>query len=69
MPLGVEAGDTLPHGAAAQDTLQLTPALVASSVTVAVSWVVLPASTWVGFGVTETVTPGTVMVPELDTEG
>lgn len=44
-PLGVDVGDTLPHGGAEHDTVQLTPLLAESLVTVAVNCAVAPTST------------------------
>ena len=67
-PLIVDVGETFPHGAAEQDTVQVTPLLLASFATVAVNACVPVASTLVAPGETETVIPSTAMVPEFDTD-
>jgi hypothetical protein len=59
----------VPHGAGEQDSVHATPLLVASLATVAVIGRVPPASTLFVSAVTETVTPGTVIVPELEIVG
>jgi hypothetical protein len=61
-PLAVVVGDTLPHGAVEQLTVQLTPLLAGSPVTVAVKLKVAPARTVAVPGAMETVIPGTVTV-------
>jgi hypothetical protein len=69
-PLAVVAGETVPHGAAEHDTVQVTPLFAESLVTVAVNCAVVPAGTVAGFGATETVIVGTetvtVTVAEAD---
>ena len=57
----------MPHGAGAgeHDTVQLTPLLAGSLVTVAVNCAVAPASTVADWGTTETVVPGIVMLAEF----
>ena len=67
-PLLVDVGETVPHGAAEQDTVQVTPPLLASLATVAVTACVPVASIIASPGDTETVTPSTGMVPELETD-
>lgn len=67
--LAVEAGETVPQGAAEQETVQVTPLLERSSVTVAVNAIVEPAWIVLGFGATVTVIPGIVMVAELEVVG
>jgi hypothetical protein len=54
-PLAVAAGETDPQGAAGHDTVQMTPLLAESLVTVAVTCTAPPACTVVGFSATETV--------------
>jgi hypothetical protein len=49
VPLAVDAGDTLPQGAAEHDSVHVTPLLARSLPTVAESCAVVPAGT-VGFG-------------------
>jgi len=66
VPLAVLVGFTLPHAAAEQEMLQVTPLLPASLVTVAVNWAVAVARTVALPGETETVMAGTVIVAELD---
>ncbi len=68
-PLAVAAGEIVPQGAVAHETVQLTPLLLGSFATVAVKTWLLFASTSEFWGETETVTPKTVMVPEFETEG
>jgi len=63
-PLAVLVGDTLPHAAAEQETLQVTPLLLASFVTVAVKGCVVPAGTVAVAGATDTVIPVSVTVAE-----
>jgi hypothetical protein len=59
--LSVEAGDTLPHSVAEQTTLQVTPALAGSFVTVTVNCMLLVASRGSGLcGSTSTTIAGTV---------
>jgi len=59
--LGVEAGDTLPHSVAEQTTLQVTPALAGSFVTVTVNCMLLVASRGSGLcGSTSTTIAGTL---------
>ena len=67
-PLAVDAGDTVPHGGAEHDTFHVTPLLLASFATVAEKACVPSANTAAELGDTETVTPRTGMVPELDIE-
>jgi hypothetical protein len=43
-PLAVAVGETVPQGAVAQETVQLTPAFAGSLLTVAASCVVAPGS-------------------------
>jgi len=57
-PLAVAVGETVPHGAAEHDTIQVTPLFVESLATVAVNWAVAPAWTVAVGGVTETETTG-----------
>jgi len=57
-PLAVVAGETAPHGAAEQATVQVTPLFAESLATVAVNSAVAPACTAAVLGVTETVTLG-----------
>ncbi len=66
MPLAVAVGETVPHGAAEHATVQVTPLLAGSLVTVAVNCFVAPASTVAVDGVTETerAVEGIVMVAE-----
>ena len=60
----------MPHGDAEHDTVQVTPSLAESLVTVAVNCAVVPAGTVAEFGATETVIVGkvtvTVMVAEAN---
>ena len=67
-PFAVDAGETEPHGAVEHDTAQLTPLLLTSFATVAENACVPSANTAAELGDTETVTPRTGMVPELDIE-
>ncbi len=72
-PLAVALGETVPHGAAEHDAVQVTPPFGGSLETVAVNCAVPPASTVVGPGVTLTMISGTLTVAEanadaLDTE-
>jgi hypothetical protein len=62
-------GETLPHCAAVQDTVQLTPPFAGSSVTFAVKGAMAPARTMAGVGVTESVIAMTAMVTERDWVG
>ena len=57
-PLGVVAGDTVPHGAVAHDTDHLTPLFVESLLTVAVKFVVAPAWTVAAVWESATLTGG-----------
>jgi len=66
VPLAVLVGFTLPHAATEQVTLQVTPLLLGSFVTVAVNWAVAVARTVALPGETETVMAGTVIVAEPD---
>ena len=71
-PLGVDAGDTLPHGGGSHATAHVTPPWLASFATVAVNCAVFPAETVAKFGAIEIVKPGTVIVdvapmPSFDT--
>jgi hypothetical protein len=54
VPLGVGPGGIEPHGPGVQETLQVTPLLVGSLVTVAVNCWVRVASTLALEGTTET---------------
>ena len=58
VPLGVEAGDTVPHGCVGHDTDQLTPLAVESLLTVAVNFAVPPASTVAEAAESDTLTGG-----------
>jgi len=58
VPLGVVVGETVPHWAVEQDTLQVTPLLVASLATVAVNCAVAPVSTVAVAPETETLMGG-----------
>ena len=58
VPLGVEAGDTVPHGSVGHDTDQLTPLAVESLLTMAVKLAVPPASTVAEVAESETLTAG-----------
>ena len=58
----------MPHGAAEHDTVQMTPLLVGSLVTVAVNCAVALASTVAVLGVTETTIAGITMVAKADAE-
>jgi hypothetical protein len=59
-------GATLPHGAAEQDTVQLTPAFPPSLVTLAVNWAVAPTAKLADVGATETEIAVTATAPEAD---
>jgi hypothetical protein len=61
-------GEIEPHAVAEHDTLQMTPLLVGSLVTVAVNCCVAPAWRLAWLGVTETVTPGMLTVAEADAD-
>ena len=61
-PLAVVVGETVPHGAGEHDTVQVTPLLAGSLVTVAVNGAVVPAITVADWGATETAVARTVMV-------
>lgn len=61
-PLGVVVGETVPRGAAEQDTLQVTPRFVESLPTVAVTCAVVPASTVVVAAEAETLLASVVNV-------
>jgi hypothetical protein len=67
VPLGVVVGETLPQGAVAQVTAQVTPALLASLFTVAVTCWAWPANIVPELAATVTVIAGTVIfaVPDL----
>jgi hypothetical protein len=67
-PLAVEVGDTVPHCAAEQLTVQFTPALAGSKLTDALNCVVPPTWTAAVVGATETVMASTVMVADADFE-
>jgi len=62
VPLGVAAGEIVPHGGEAQSTFQLTPLFAGSLVTVAVNCALVPTGTVVGVGVTDTAIGGGVTV-------
>jgi hypothetical protein len=66
VPLAVFEGATVPHGAAPQETVQLTPALLGSLITVAVNCADVPAATVCDCGVTDTDMPETVMFAALE---
>lgn len=57
-PLAVVAGDTVPHGTAAHDTLQATPLLAGSFVTEALKVTLVPAGTEAAADESETVIGG-----------
>ena len=61
-PLAVAVGETLPQGAAGQDTVQVTPLWVGSLATVATSGVVPFAITVAVAGATVITTAGTVTI-------
>lgn len=63
-PLAVFSGEIVPHGAGEHDTLQVTPLLLGSLVTVAENCVFAPACTVAEGGETATLIPGTVMLAE-----
>lgn len=63
-PLAVAAGETLPHWAAEQLMLQITPEL---SLLVAVNWAVRPGGTVAVDGVTVTPVCGAIIVIAADT--
>ena len=67
-PLAVTEGETVPHGAGAHDTVQVTPLFAVSLVTVAVKFAVAPTFTVFVVGVTDTVTAGEGMVTIADAE-
>jgi len=58
VPLDVVVGETVPHCAAEQDTLQVTPLFAESLATVAVNCPVAPASTVAVVAETETLMDG-----------
>src|SRR5262245_15430360 len=64
-PLPVVIGETVPHGALQQDTVQVTPRLSVSFVMVAVTWAVAAGSTRVWSAETLRVTRsfGALLVP------
>ena len=64
IPLGVEAGDTEPHGAATQDTDHSTPMLAGSLLTVAVKFAVVPAKTVAAVSESETLIAESGVVDE-----
>lgn len=60
-PLAVAAGETVPHGGVSHATVQVTPLLVGSLVTLATICTMLPAGTSAALTESiETVVPGTV---------
>lgn len=59
-----EAGDTVPHGAVEQLTVQFTPAFAASKLTVALNCTAVPTWTVTGVGATETVMASIVIIVE-----
>jgi hypothetical protein len=63
-PLAVVAGETVPHGAVGHETLQLTPMLVGSFVTVAENCAVVPIVTVAEEGATTITRPEIVMFAE-----
>jgi hypothetical protein len=65
-PLAVVVGETLPQGAVAHVTVQVTPLLLGSFTSVAVTCPVALASTLGVAGVTVTPTEGTITVAEAD---
>src|ERR1700752_2220536 len=62
-PLAVKTGETEPHGVPEHDTVQATPLLAPSLVTVAGNCAVEPACTVAVLGVTDTVMGGGVELP------
>jgi hypothetical protein len=66
-PLAVLSGETVPQGVGEQATLQVTPLLLGSPVTVAVNCVFAPANTVADEGDTATFVPGTVMLAAAET--
>src|SRR5215831_20964566 len=68
VPLAVGPAGIEPHGAGAQETLQVTPLLVGSLLTVAVNGSVLVPSTLAVEGATVTCTPRTCIVPDAEME-
>jgi len=64
-PLAVAAGATLPHGAVAQDTAQVTPLLLGSPATVAVTGVLAPSNTLAVLGERDKPTDGMVICAGL----
>lgn len=69
VPLAVEVGEIVPQGAGEQDTAQVTPLLLGSLPTVAVTCAVDPASTTPPEVATDTVIAGTVMLADADAKG
>jgi hypothetical protein len=65
-PLAVFEGATAPQGVPPQETVQLTPALLGSLITVAVNCADVPAATVCDCGVTDTDMPETVMFAPLE---
>ena len=65
-PLTVDAGETLPHGADAHETAQLTPWLLLSFTRVAVSWALWVPTTVGVAGATAIPIDGTSSVAEAD---
>lgn len=65
-PLAVLVGDTPPHGAVAHVTVQVTPLLLGSFTSVAVTCPVVLARTLGEAGATVTPTDGTITVAEAD---
>jgi len=68
-PLAVVAGEKLPQGVGAQDTVHATPLLLVSLPTVAINSAVPFASAVAADGVTLIVTDGTVITAALDFVG
>ena len=68
VPLAVGPAGIEPHGAGAQETVQVTPLLVGSLLTVAVNGSVLVPSTLAVEGATVTCTPRTCIVPDAEME-
>jgi hypothetical protein len=72
-PLAVAVGETVPHGVGEHDKVQVTPLLIGSPATVAVSWTVPAACTvpvlWVIVtAVARTVTIAVALAEALATE-
>ena len=68
-PLAAVVGETVPHGAVEQETLQLTPANAGSLFTVAENCSIAPTCSTPVVGATETLMAETVIVAEADFDG